>query len=63
MAAPVTDYISEIVQESYQPATDQDQLVFNKDFYKAKKEVNNKFTLPWLWSFFAIVVTIKFNTD
>ena len=48
MAAPATDYISEIVQESFSVmATDQDNLVFNKDFYKAKKEV----TFPYSQQF------------
>lgn len=42
MATPAgTDYISEIVQESFTPATDQDHIVFNKDFYKAKKEASS----------------------
>lgn len=39
MAAANTDYISEIVQDSFNPSNDSDQIVFNKDFYKAKKEV------------------------
>lgn len=31
--------ITEIVQQTYTAPSDGDELVFNKDFYKAKKEV------------------------
>lgn len=64
MAALGTDYISEIVQESFNPANDQDQVVFNKDFYKAKKEVKRAsvLLLSWLeWRFWSTFVYHRYH--
>lgn len=33
------DNITELVQETFSAPTDSDKVVFNKDYYKAKKEV------------------------
>lgn len=34
------DYITEIVQNTFTAPNDSDQIVFNKDFYKSKKETD-----------------------
>ena len=33
------DQIAELVQDTYSTPTEADKVVFNKDYYKAKKEV------------------------
>jgi hypothetical protein len=34
--------VLQMVQDTFSPPTDSDNMIFNKNYYKAKKEVNKK---------------------
>jgi hypothetical protein len=54
-----TNEVLEMVQDTFSPPTDSDNMIFNKNYYKAKKEVSFELILL----FFLLFQHFEFNLD